>query len=64
MFTIKTNNVPRPLMHLGDFNENIQSEIRKDYDWMNPQDIEFQLRILCLLWAGLPLAGFYASNGR
>ena len=27
-------------MHLGDFSEPIQLEIRKDYDWMDPQDIE------------------------
>jgi hypothetical protein len=40
MMTIKTNNVPRPLMHLGDFSEPIQLEIRKDYDWMDSQDIE------------------------
>lgn len=40
MLTIKTNNVPRPLMYLGDFNETIQLEIRKDYDWMDSQDIE------------------------
>ena len=38
--TIKTNNVPRPLMFLKDFSEPIQSEIRKDYDWMDSQDIE------------------------
>jgi len=41
MLTIRTNNHSRPLMHLEDFNESIQSEIRKEYDWMNPQDIEF-----------------------
>lgn len=27
-------------MYLGDFNETIQLEIRKDYDWMDSQDIE------------------------
>ncbi len=27
-------------MHLEDFNESIQSEIRKEYDWMDPKDIE------------------------
>tara|TARA_B100000459_G_C8579513_1_gene202588 strand:+ start:414 stop:719 length:306 start_codon:yes stop_codon:yes gene_type:complete len=40
MLTIKTNNVPRPLMHFGDFNETIQLKIRKEYDWMESQDIE------------------------
>ena len=40
MLTIKTNNHTRPLMHLGDFSDSIQSEIRKEYDWMDPQDIE------------------------
>jgi len=40
MLTIRTNNHSRPLMHLEDFSESIQSEIRKQYDWMDPQDIE------------------------
>ncbi len=37
---ITTNNVPRELMYLSDFNSADQDKIRKQYDWMEPEDIE------------------------
>jgi hypothetical protein len=40
MLTIKTNNIARPLLHLEDFDENTQLKIRKQYDWMHPDDID------------------------
>ena len=37
---IITNNQPRPLMYLCDFSESEQAQIRKDFDWMDPMDLE------------------------
>jgi hypothetical protein len=37
---IITNNQPRPLMYLCDFSESEQAQIRKDFDWMDPSDLE------------------------
>ncbi len=38
---IKTNNQPRDLLYLLDFSEKEQSKIRRDYDWMDKEDLEF-----------------------
>ena len=38
--TITTNNQPRELMYLSDFSEAEQQQIRSDYDWMEPEDLE------------------------
>ena len=40
VMNIRTNNVPRDLMHLCDFSPSDQDKIRKQYDWMQPDDIE------------------------
>ncbi len=37
---IRTNNVPRDLLYLCDFSASDQDKIRKQYDWMEPDDIE------------------------
>ena len=37
---IRTNNVPRQLLYLSDFNATDQDKIRKQYDWMESEDIE------------------------
>ena len=37
---IRTNNVPRELLYLCDFSTADQDKIRKQYDWMEPDDIE------------------------
>jgi hypothetical protein len=37
---ICTNNVPRDLLYLCDFNASDQAKIRAQYDWMEPADIE------------------------
>ena len=39
--TITTNNQPRQLMYLCDFSEAEQQKIRSDYDWMSPEDLEY-----------------------
>jgi len=36
----RTNNVPRDLLYLCDFNQSDQDKIRKQYDWMEPDDLE------------------------
>jgi hypothetical protein len=38
--TITTNNQPRELLYLCDFSEVEQQQIRSDYDWMEPDDID------------------------
>ena len=38
--TITTNNQPRDLLYLSDFSEAEQQQIRSDYDWMRPEDID------------------------
>jgi hypothetical protein len=38
---ICTNNQARDLCHLGDFNSTDQAKIRAQYDWMDPDDLEF-----------------------
>ena len=38
--TITTNNQPRELMYLSDFSEAEQQQIRSDYDWMEPEELE------------------------
>lgn len=38
---IRTNNVPRQLLYLCDFNATDQDKIRKQYDWMEPEDLEY-----------------------
>ena len=40
MTTITTNNQPRELLYLQDFSEAEQQQIRSDYDWMEPDDLE------------------------
>ena len=40
MITITTNNQPRELLYLQDFSEAEQQQIRSDYDWMEPEDLE------------------------
>ena len=40
MTTIKTNNQPRTLHHIGDYPESEQAKIRKEYSWMEPEDID------------------------
>jgi len=40
VMNIITNNQPRGLMHLCDFSPSDQDKIRKQYDWMEPNDIE------------------------
>ena len=37
---ITTNNVPRDLLYLCDFSALDQDKIRKQYDWMEPNDLE------------------------
>jgi len=37
---ITTNDVPRDLLYLCDFSASDQDKIRKQYDWMEPDDIE------------------------
>ena len=37
---ITTNNVPRDLLYLCDFSALDQDKIRKQYDWMEPDDLE------------------------
>ena len=37
---IRTNNVPRELLYLCDFSASDQDKIRKQYDWMEPDDLE------------------------
>lgn len=39
--SIKTNNQPRKLLYLSDFNDKDQAKIRRDYDWMEIDDLEF-----------------------
>lgn len=39
--TIKTNNQPRPLLYLSDFSAADQVKIRSQYDWMEPEDLEY-----------------------
>jgi hypothetical protein len=39
--SIKTNNHPRELLYLSDFNDKDQAKIRRDYDWMEIDDLEF-----------------------
>ena len=41
VMNIITNNQPRDLMHLCDFSTADQEKIREQYDWMNPEDIEY-----------------------
>lgn len=38
--SITTNNQSRELLYLCDFSEAEQKQIRSDYDWMEPEDIE------------------------
>ena len=38
---IRTNNVPRDLMHLSDFSPSDRDKIRKQYDWMHSMDVEY-----------------------
>lgn len=38
--SIKTNNQSRDLLCLSDFNEAEQKQIRSDFDWMLPEDLE------------------------
>jgi hypothetical protein len=38
---IRTNNVPRQLLYLCDFNATDQDKIRKQYDWMESEDLEY-----------------------
>ena len=40
MITITTNNQPRELLYLQDFSEAEQQQIRSDYAWMQPDDLE------------------------
>lgn len=35
-----TNKQPRALMYLSDFNDAEQAVIRRDYNWMDPDDLE------------------------
>lgn len=37
---ITTNNQPRELKYLHDFSASDQDKIRKQYDWMDPSDLE------------------------
>lgn len=37
---ITTNNVPRELKYLSDFNASDQDKIRSQYDWMDSNDLE------------------------
>jgi hypothetical protein len=39
--SIKTNNQPRELLYLSDFSDKDQAKIRRDYDWMEEYDLEF-----------------------
>ena len=39
--SIKTNNQARELLYLSDFNDRDQAKIRRNYDWMEKDDIEF-----------------------
>ena len=39
--TITTNNQPRDLLYLSDFSEAEQQQIRSDYDWIGPEDIDY-----------------------
>ena len=41
VMNIKTNNQLRELKFLGDFNSIDQAKIRAQYDWMDPDDLEF-----------------------
>ena len=41
VMNIKTNNQPHELKFLGDFNSTDQAKIRAQYDWMEPDDLEF-----------------------
>jgi hypothetical protein len=38
---IRTNNVPRELKLVSDFSASDQDKIRKQYDWMEPDDLEY-----------------------
>lgn len=38
--TFRTNNQPRELLYLSDFNIKDQATIRNQYDWMEPDDLE------------------------
>ena len=40
VMNITTNNVPRDLLYLCDFSAADQDKIRKQYDWMKPNDLE------------------------
>jgi hypothetical protein len=40
VMNIRTNNVPRELKFLSDFSASDQDKIRKQYDWMEPSDLE------------------------
>jgi len=40
MVIITTNNCPRELLCLYDFSEEEQQQIRSDFDWMDPEDLE------------------------
>ncbi len=41
VMNIITNNQPRDLMHLCDFSQSDQDKIRKQFDWMHPDSIEY-----------------------
>jgi hypothetical protein len=38
--TVTTNNQPRQLMYLNEFSETQQKQIRSDFNWMSPNELE------------------------